>query len=101
MYEYNNWYCYLLVGFSEKNTYIGATTDVNRRLRQHNGELCGGAKRTRSNRPWRLLAYVEVGDKIPALQLEWHMKRARGLRNRLKRFVELSEDRGLIVKILN
>ena len=101
MNENNNWYCYLLVGFSEKNTYIGATTDVNRRLRQHNGELCGGEKRSRSNRPWRLLAYVEVGDTIPALQLEWHMKRARGLRNRLKRFVELSEDRGLIVKILN
>lgn len=101
MNENNTWYCYLLVGFGEKNTYIGATTDVNRRLRQHNGELCGGAKRTRSNRPWRLLAYVEVGDKIPALQLEWHMKRGRGLRNRLKRFVELSEDRGLIVKILN
>ena len=101
MNQNNNWYCYLLVGFTEKNTYIGATTDVNRRLRQHNGELCGGAKRTRSNRPWRLLAYVEVGDKISALQLEWHMKRARRLRNRLKRFVELSEERGLIVKILN
>tara|TARA_B100001113_G_C21116268_1_gene625476 strand:- start:1783 stop:2088 length:306 start_codon:yes stop_codon:yes gene_type:complete len=95
----NNWYCYLLVGFSGKNTYIGATTDVNRRLRQHNGELCGGAKRTRSNRPWRLLAYVEVGNKIPALQLEWHMKRARGLKNRLNRFVELSEAKGLNVII--
>ncbi len=91
----NTWYCYLLIGITGRHTYIGATTDVNRRLRQHNGEICSGAKRTRCNRPWRLLAYVEVGDKIAALQLEWRMKRGRGLKNRLKRFIELSEEKGL------
>tara|TARA_B100000427_G_scaffold322373_1_gene324277 strand:+ start:428 stop:742 length:315 start_codon:yes stop_codon:yes gene_type:complete len=95
----NIWYCYLLVGFGGKHTYIGATTNVERRLRQHNGELCGGAKRTNCNRPWRVLAYVEVGEKIETLQLEWRMKRARGIKNRLKRFVELSEEKGLSVKI--
>tara|TARA_B100000073_G_scaffold348437_2_gene367275 strand:- start:2960 stop:3268 length:309 start_codon:yes stop_codon:yes gene_type:complete len=99
MNENKIWYCYLLVGFGEKHTYIGSTININRRLRQHNGELCGGAKKTCAHRPWKLLAYVEVGEKIPALQLEWHMKRARGIKNRLKKFVELSEQRGLIVKI--
>ena len=96
----NSWYCYILIGVTGKNTYIGATIDVHRRLRQHNGELCSGAKRTRSHIPWRILAYVEVGEKIPALQLEWRMKRARGLKNRLKKFVELSEERNLTV-VLN
>jgi predicted GIY-YIG superfamily endonuclease len=91
----NIWYCYLLIGVTGRHTYIGATTDVNRRLRQHNGELCSGAKRTRANRPWRVLAYVEVGEKIPALQLEWRIKRARGVKNRLDKFVELSQDREL------
>lgn len=38
-------------------TYIGATRDVARRVRQHNGELCGGARRTHG-RAWRLVLHV-------------------------------------------
>lgn len=36
--------------------YVGATTDVQRRLRQHNGELRGGGRYTSTLRPWRLRA---------------------------------------------
>ena len=40
-------------------SYIGYTTDPLRRLRQHNGELVNGAKRTsRKGRPWRLVLCV-------------------------------------------
>ena len=83
------WSCYLLISITNKHTYIGATTDVNRRLRQHNGELCNGAKRTKANRPWRILASVEIGEKIPALKLEWKLKRARGVNSRLELFKRL------------
>ncbi len=38
-------YCYLI--FTEEGqTYVGATTEPDRRLRQHNGELTGGARAT-------------------------------------------------------
>lgn len=37
-------------------TYVGATLDPLRRLRQHQGEIAGGAKATSRNRPWKLMA---------------------------------------------
>ncbi|BBG96447.1 Excinuclease ABC, C subunit [Prunus dulcis] len=33
-------------------TYVGVTTDFSRRLKQHNGELKGGAKASCAGRPW-------------------------------------------------
>lgn len=38
--------------------YIGYTVDPSQRLREHNGELRGGATATRSHRPWRLVVAV-------------------------------------------
>ncbi len=93
------WSCYLLISQS-RHTYIGSTTDVFRRLRQHNGELSSGAKRTSSNRPWRLLAYINVGEKILALQLEWQLKKARGFKKRLEKFVSLSAEKNLKLNIM-
>ena len=51
----SNWQLYLLLSSDSKRTYVGVTTNLERRLQQHNGLLPGGAKTTRSGRPWRLL----------------------------------------------
>jgi len=56
--------------------YVGTSPDPERRLRQHNGELSGGARFTQRRRPVALI-YVEfIGDKILALRVEWRLKRA-------------------------
>lgn len=40
--------------------YVGCTTWVPRRLREHNGELKGGSKYTSRHRPWQLMAVFGV-----------------------------------------
>ena len=68
-----SFFCYLL--YSGNKTYIGATVDPNRRLRQHNGELVGGARRT-SGAVWKRALYVGgFPDWTAALQFEWSWKR--------------------------
>lgn len=78
-------YCVYLLTNGRQRTYIGFTGDVTRRIRQHNGELKGGAKSTRRGRPWRVVCFVEGFDTISeAMSYEWHWKhRARNLRTRL------------------
>lgn len=76
-----SWHCYLLAtrGGPEK-TYVGVTPDLDRRLRQHNGELSGGAKAT-SGRSWERICHVRgFPDHRAALQFEWRWKQiSRGL----------------------
>jgi predicted GIY-YIG superfamily endonuclease len=70
------WVVYVLQSKeNDRFTYVGATVNVERRLRQHNGKLVGGAKYTRSHRPWSL-RYIVSGfiDKIMCLQFEWRVK---------------------------
>ena len=71
----NHFYCYLLHSLSSAHphkTYIGFTTHPQRRIRQHNGELVNGARRTKSGRPWEYVAIVDgFHSKISAMQFEW------------------------------
>jgi predicted GIY-YIG superfamily endonuclease len=72
------WYVYCLQ-CEDGNTYIGATVDVNRRLRQHNKELTGGARRTTAKASvglkWQRILYVSgFSDSRHALQFEWRWK---------------------------
>ena len=43
---------------SRLRSYIGATSDPPRRLRQHNGEIKGGARRTRGRGDWEFQCVV-------------------------------------------
>lgn len=65
-------YVYLLQ--SGKKTYVGATVNIKRRLRQHNGEIIGGAKYTRHSQ-WNVVAYISgFPTWTDALQFEWKWK---------------------------
>ncbi|XP_058734792.1 structure-specific endonuclease subunit slx1 [Vicia villosa] len=49
----DSWCVYLILSTNLPiKTYVGVTTNFPRRLRQHNGELKGGAKASRAGRPW-------------------------------------------------
>ncbi len=61
-------------------TYVGWTTDLSRRLRQHNAGL--GARST-CGRQWVLLYSEPCEHKRSAMSREWHLKRDRTLRRRL------------------
>jgi predicted GIY-YIG superfamily endonuclease len=71
-------FVYLLVS-TNGNTYVGATVDLNRRLRQHNKEIKGGAYATgikvSQGETWtRALHVSEFPDWQSALQFEWRWK---------------------------
>ena len=60
-------------------TYVGATVDLNHRLRQHNKELAGGAHATSikvvKGFTWKRVCYVQGFPDWPAaLQFEWRLK---------------------------
>ena len=71
-------FVYLLL-CSDNSTYVGATVDLDKRLRQHNGEITGGAVMTTSKvkkgKNWSRVCYVSgFPDWRAALQFEWRWK---------------------------
>jgi predicted GIY-YIG superfamily endonuclease len=67
-------FVYIIASTVCNRTYVGYTVNPIRRLRQHNGEISGGAKTTRRGRPWRLVSIIKgFPDKRSALQFEWRM----------------------------
>jgi putative endonuclease len=65
----------------DRRTYVGWTTDIERRLQQHNAGL--GAKSTRG-REWALLYSKRCKTRSEAMSREWHIKRDRKFRARLR-----------------
>ncbi len=79
-----SYYCYILRSINplyEKRTYVGMTVDPTRRIRQHNGELVGGAKATIACRPHEMYCIIKGFPTInEAMSYEWHIKHADGKR---------------------
>jgi putative endonuclease len=61
-------------------TYVGWTTDLDRRLARHNTGT--GARSTRG-RTWMLLYAERHGTRSAAMSREWHLKRDRVFRRAL------------------
>ena len=75
-----SWYLYLLENTDNKKTYLGVTTDYKRRIRQHNGEIKGGAKYTHSFKgsgEWKLVYLLDNLSKNQALSYERSIKNRR------------------------
>lgn len=78
MFEHN---CYILFDDFNK-TYVGYTVDLNRRIRQHNKEIKGGArftsKRVQGEKHWKYLLTISsdssIFNKNKALSMEWSIK---------------------------
>ena len=70
----NQWVVYCL--YLNNYTYIGATVNLDLRLRRHNGEFKGGAKYTTSKGPgWKCAVYVTgFKNQKDALKFEWAWK---------------------------
>ena len=68
----SKWFVYLL-RCADDTLYCGITTDIERRLTQHNAGT--GAKYTRPRRPVSVETQVEVDSKSDALRLEIMVKK--------------------------
>lgn len=73
-----SFYCYMLYT-DQGHTYIGATVDPDRRLKQHNHELVGGARatgiRVAQGLIWKRACYLTgIPEWRSALQIEWRWK---------------------------
>ncbi len=67
-------------GSDGPRTYVGWTTNLDRRLAQHNAGT--GARSTRG-RLWALLYAERYATREEAMSREWHLKRDRNFRARL------------------
>ena len=61
------WTVYLLE-CGDKTLYCGITNDLENRIKQHAGELPGGAKYTRARRPFKVVYQEKVSSRSDALK---------------------------------
>lgn len=77
--ESESWYCYITRSYNCKYknwTYNGKTNNPKRRLRQHNGEICGGAKQTLKTKPNEIYCLIKgFNSNVEAMQAEWRIKK--------------------------
>ena len=70
----NNWLIYILKCV-DGSLYCGITNNIERRLKQHKGEIIGGAKYTRSHWPCKLVYKEKSASRSQASQREAIIKK--------------------------
>ena len=70
-------YVYILQSEADKGYYYGSTSDLEKRVKEHNA---GRVKSTKSRRPLNLHYYEEYDDKREALKREQYFKKRSGYR---------------------
>lgn len=68
-----SWFVYLL-HCANNSLYCGVSNDISKRIRQHNGEIKGGAKYTHAHAPCELVYQEKVSDKSQAFKREYEIK---------------------------
>jgi len=68
------YYLYILENGNNRH-YVGITTDVERRLAEHNK---GSAKSTRPFGPWKVIYSEEFDSRSEVCKREWYLKHAEG-----------------------
>jgi putative endonuclease len=68
------WFVYI-VRCADGTLYTGVTTDLERRLREHNGEDSNGARYTRPRRPVSLAYHERAGNRSDAGKRESAIKK--------------------------
>ena len=69
-----SWYVYIIQA-KNGNLYTGISTDVERRFKQHLGELAGGAKYFRGNPPRKLVYIEQMANRSDASKREAAIKK--------------------------
>lgn len=86
----SKYYCYIIKSTNPafpNSTYNGSTNNLVRRLRQHNGEIVGGAKATRGKGPWVYFCVWEgFQTHREALSCEWRIKHPTNTKKRPAQF---------------
>ncbi len=79
-------YNYVLQSEKNKSLYVGYTTDLRKRLKEHNQ---GFDKSTKPYRPWKLIYYEACLNEDDAKRREHYLKTSQGqrlLKRRLKEY---------------
>jgi predicted GIY-YIG superfamily endonuclease len=76
-------YVYLIESLPEAQRYAGLTTDLKRRIQDHNA---GKSLHTSKYRPWKLVTYVAFTDGMKAESFERYLKSGSGHAFAAKRF---------------
>ena len=78
------WYVYILRSKRDGQLYVGSTSDLRRRLHEHNSGECDS---TKHRRPLELQAHVAVKEESTARVLEKYFKSGSGIATLRKRIL--------------